>query len=158
MNERTYPSRVPEYGEYFRNLLANAAKLAATAYAKAMQLRADFNGRLRSSFRSFDILACPTTAEEAPVYDPEKAYEPDGPGRAGGVPIAWLRGGFTMPYDFSGYPTLSLPCGQSPEGMPLSLQLVGKPLAEARLLQVGQAYEDRDAMASAASICVISRG
>ena len=141
VHERTYPSREREYGAYFRNLLANAVKIPATGYAKAMQLRADFNGRLRSNFQSFDILACPTTAEEAPVYDPEKAYEPDGPQTVGGVPIAWFRGGFTMPYDFSGYPTLSLPCGQSPEGMPLSLQLVGKPLAEALVLQVGHVYE-----------------
>lgn len=140
-HDRTYPSRRSEYGEYFRNLLDKAVKVPAPAYAKAMQVRANFNGQLRSAFQRFDVLACPTTADEAPLYDPQKAYEPDTPQTIGGVPATWLRGGFTMPYDLRGYPALSLPSGQSPEGMPLSLQLVGKPLSEALLLQVGHAYE-----------------
>ena len=140
-HERTYPSRASDYGAYFRTLLDGAAKLPASAYGQAMEYRRNFNARLRTRFEAFDILLCPTTIAEAPVYDPNQAYEPNGPQTAGGVPLGWLQGELTFPYDFNGYPTLSLPCGQSPEGMPLSLQLVGKPLGEAQLLQAGYAYE-----------------
>ena len=48
---------------------------------------------------------------------------------------------FTVPFDYNGAPTLSVPCGINSEGLPLSLQLVGKPLAEPLLCQVGHAYE-----------------
>ena len=48
---------------------------------------------------------------------------------------------FTVPFDFNGAPTLTLPCGKSSEGLPLSLQLAGKPLGEPLLCPLGAAYE-----------------
>ena len=48
---------------------------------------------------------------------------------------------FTVPFDYNGAPTLSLPCGRSSEGLPLSLQLAGKPLGEPLLCRLGAAYE-----------------
>ena len=48
---------------------------------------------------------------------------------------------FTVPFDFNGAPTLTLPCGKSSEGLPLSLQLAGKPLGEPLLCRLGAAYE-----------------
>ncbi|MCH7745512.1 MAG: Asp-tRNA(Asn)/Glu-tRNA(Gln) amidotransferase GatCAB subunit A, partial [Chloroflexi bacterium] len=48
---------------------------------------------------------------------------------------------YTAPYDFSGVPTLSVPCGLNSEGLPLSLQFVGKHLTEQLLCRVGYAYE-----------------
>jgi amidase len=50
-------------------------------------------------------------------------------------------GHFTAPFDFSGQPTLSTPCGVTEDGLPLSLQLVGKHLHEGLLCRVGHAYE-----------------
>lgn len=47
----------------------------------------------------------------------------------------------TYPFNFSRNPTLSVPCGFDAEGMPLSLQLVGRHFEEALLCQVGHAYE-----------------
>ena len=48
---------------------------------------------------------------------------------------------FTIPFDFNGTPTLSVPSGFNQDGLPLSLQFVGHPLREPLLCQVGQAYE-----------------
>ena len=48
---------------------------------------------------------------------------------------------FTVPFDYNGAPTLPLPCGLSSEGLPLALQLAGKPLAEPLLCRLGAAYE-----------------
>ena len=53
--------------------------------------------------------------------------------------MARLR--FTAPYNFNGAPTLSVPCGLSHDGLPLSLQFVGKPLGEALLCRLGHAYD-----------------
>ena len=66
---------------------------------------------------------------------PEDLYGPMG----GEDDLLWGR--FTIPFDFNGAPTLSLPCGLNREGLPLSIQFVGKHLAEPMLCQVGQAYE-----------------
>jgi amidase len=53
--------------------------------------------------------------------------------------LKWGR--FTVPFDFNGAPTISLPCGLNGEGLPLSLQFVGKHLSEALLVRLGHAYE-----------------
>jgi amidase len=48
---------------------------------------------------------------------------------------------FTVPADFSGLPTISLPCGLNGDGLPLSLQFVGHHLSEQLLVQAGHAFE-----------------
>jgi len=49
---------------------------------------------------------------------------------------------FTVPTDFSGHPTLSFPCGATPVGLPVGMQLIGAPLQEARLLRAVQAFQE----------------
>lgn len=149
VHERTFPSRADDYGAGFRDFLEGGRKFTGRDYARAGFIRADFAGRIRAAFRGIDVLACPTMMAEAFIYDPDKAYA--GPVRsATGVPetidgapfpFVAVSGRFTTPYSLTGYPTLSLPCGASPDGMPLSLQLVGHPLAEGLLCRVGLAYE-----------------
>jgi len=48
---------------------------------------------------------------------------------------------FTAPFNLTGLPALSLPCGFSSDGLPIGLQIVGRPWAEAAVLRAGQAYE-----------------
>ena len=48
---------------------------------------------------------------------------------------------FTAPFDYSGVPTLSLPCGMTHDRLPLSLQLIGRHLSESLLIQAGYVYE-----------------
>ena len=48
---------------------------------------------------------------------------------------------YTRPYNISGSPAISLPCGFSAGGMPIGLQLAGKPFAETTVLQAAYAYE-----------------
>jgi aspartyl-tRNA(Asn)/glutamyl-tRNA(Gln) amidotransferase subunit A len=49
---------------------------------------------------------------------------------------------FTAPFNLTGLPALSLPCGFTREGLPIGLQIVARPWAEAALLRAGQAYEE----------------
>jgi amidase len=142
-HEATFPSRAGDYGDYFRQFLENGRRITGTAYAQANLLRTELRGTLRQAFRGFDVLACPTTGAEAVAYDPENAYGAADASTVAGVPASFVRDStrFIVPYDLTGYPTLSLPCGQSPDGLPLSLQLVGQPLSEGLLCRVGHAYE-----------------
>ena len=67
-----------------------------------------------------------------------KDFPPDAPlTPQGGIPL--LR--HTAPFDLTGSPTISVPCGFSREGAPISLQLVGRHDEEGLVMQAGYAYE-----------------
>jgi Asp-tRNA(Asn)/Glu-tRNA(Gln) amidotransferase A subunit family amidase len=96
-------------------------------------------------FHDIDILACPTLASESFRYDPNDAYGGIDAelGTLAGVPIEFFgrNGRFITIWDYNGYPTLSVPCGFSPDKIPLSLQLIASPLGEAQLCRAGFAFE-----------------
>jgi amidase len=130
----TFPSRRAEYGPTFRSFLDYAATLRAQDYAAAHEKRLVWSGQLRAMFEHVDLFACPSmfmTAMPADLLDPYGPFLPD---------IApSMR--FVAPFDFSGSPTLSIPCGFTDEGLPHSLQLVARHGAEPLLCRVGHAYE-----------------
>jgi amidase len=134
----TYPSRRDEYGPWFRGWLDLGADVAGADYARANNLRAACTGHLRSVFQHIDLLACP--AMEIPPFPvTDEGMYGDPPPVDQGF-HRWHR--FTVPFDFNGAPTLTVPCGVSSGGLPLALQLAGKHLCEPLLCQVGSAYED----------------
>jgi amidase len=149
IHEATFPSRDNDYGLGFRDFLEGGRKFTGRDYARANIIRAEIVGRIRQAFGPIDVLACPTMMAEPFIYDPDQAYA--GPIRSStGVPetldgapfpFVSVSGRFTTPHSLTGFPTLSLPCGVSPSGMPLSLQLIGHALAESLLCRVGHAYE-----------------
>jgi amidase len=132
----TYPARRDEYGPWFRDWLDLGASVSGADYARANNLRAACNGLLRTVWHPIDALACPSMPTPPFPVTPEGLY---GPMAREGFSMARLR--FTAPYDFNGAPTLSVPCGLSRDGLPLSLQCVGKHLGEALLCRIGYAYE-----------------
>ena len=134
-HEATYPSRREEYGPWFRDWLDQGAGVTGAAYARANSQRAACNGLLRRLFDSIDVLACPSM--------PTPPFPVTARGLSGalddGLDMSLLR--FTAPSDFNGAPTISVPCGLNGEGLPLSLQFIGKHLEEKLLCRIGHAYE-----------------
>ena len=131
----TYPARSDEYGPWFREWLARGHEFSAADYAQANNIRAACVGELRRTMQDVDLLACPGTARAAYPVDAALSYGPIPQDRD-----PWQTR-FTVPMDYAGLPTISLPCGLSDDGLPLSLQFVGHPLAEALLVRAGAAYE-----------------
>ncbi|MDE0940957.1 MAG: amidase [Alphaproteobacteria bacterium] len=131
----TYPARSDEYGPWFRGWLEQGHRHSAADYAQANNLRAACVGALRQTMAEVDVLACPSTARAAYPMTPEVAYGPVPKDRD-----PWQTR-FTVPMDYAGLPTISLPCGLSDDGLPLSLQFVGHALSEPLLVQAGTAYE-----------------
>ncbi len=130
----TYPSQRDAYGPWFRGWLDMGAKVTGAEYAKANNLRAACTGHLRRVFQEIDVLVCPSMSAPPHIVTPEilyGAYEPRHP--------KFQR--FTVPFNYNGAPTLSVPCGMNHEGLPLSIQFVGKHLTEPLLCRVGHAYE-----------------
>ena len=130
-----YPERRDDYGPWFRGWLDQGAEVTGAQYAAANNMRAECNGLIRQAFQDIDVLACPSTIGPAHPVTVAMNYGPMDDRRG----TAFQR--YTAPYDFNGAPTLSVPCGLSSDGLPLSLQIVGKHLSEAMLCQVGHAYE-----------------
>ena len=133
-HETTYPERRDDYGPWFKGWLDQGARVTGAEYARANNLRAACNGRLREAFADIDVLACPSMATPAPpAGDPFSSLADR--------PLEMQRLRFTAPFDFNGAPTLSLPCGINGEGLPMSLQIVGKHLREPVLCRIGHALE-----------------
>jgi len=131
----TYPSHRDDYGPWFRGWLDLGVSMNGIDYASANNVRATCNGLLRNVFENIDALACPSMTTPPGRVTPEELYGPMGAEDS----LTWGR--FTVPFDFSGSPTLSLPCGMNSDGLPLSLQFVGKHLDEPLLCRLGHAYE-----------------
>ena len=130
----TYPSRSDEYGPWFRGWLERGAAVSGPEYAAANKLRLACNGILAGVFDDIDVLVCPAMTTPASPVTPAELYGPMGEDD-------WDWGRFTIPFDFNGAPTITLPCGLDGDGLPLSIQVVGKHLSEPLLCRVGLAFE-----------------
>jgi amidase len=131
-----YPSRREEYGNYFREFLEIGASVTDAQYIDAMAARRNFSERYETVLATVDAMLCPAGGVTLPI--PADQY-------GGAETMAPLfdkvQMHFTIPDDFAGTPTLTLPCGQDKNGIPHAMQLVGKTLSEAALCRIGRAYE-----------------
>jgi amidase len=109
----------------------------AQALAAAERDRAAFRQRLLSFFETHDVLLCPTTA--VMPFDVALDYPAVVNGRAMRNYVEWLAP--TFPATLAGLPALAVPSGLSGDGLPIGLQIVGKPHHEEQLLAVGAAIE-----------------
>lgn len=133
-HERTYPARKSEYGERLSALLERGRRHTARDMVIALQTRREFNGRIARMFDDIDLFLVPGL----PVAGPSLEYMSS----LGEDPAAILSiGPFTAPFDVCGYPTITLPCGQSADGIPIGFQFVGRPFSEAALCSAGGAYQ-----------------
>lgn len=130
-----YPARAKDYGPFFLQWLELGATCSAADYVHAQNLRAACTGDLLATIRGVDLLACPSTPRAAYPVTPALSYGPIPPGRD-----PW-HARYTAPFNFSGLPTLSVPCGLSDEGLPLSIQFAAHALREDLLVRAGHAHE-----------------
>jgi aspartyl-tRNA(Asn)/glutamyl-tRNA(Gln) amidotransferase subunit A len=129
-------TRAEYYGADVRERMRQGLLVPAAAYLKAQRLRAVVMRDLEQTFRDVDALVTPTSPIPAPKLD-------SGPGEIG-APLGALRSTLrrlTQPFNLTGNPAVTVPCGFSRDGLPIGLQLVGRPFDEARLLNLAYAYE-----------------
>jgi len=87
----------------------------------------------------FDLLVTPTMTIEPPVAGEVLAAADAQPDMPPLTVLAMVA--FTVPYNLSGQPAISLPVYQSPSGLPVGVQLVGAPWGEAELIRVASQVE-----------------
>ena len=131
----TYPRHADRYGPALSRMLAGADALGAVDVARAVHARTVWSGRLRRLFDEIDVLLVPAAPGLTPSCEELDAMQGD----AGALMDRISR--YTMPFNVSGSPTLSIPCGFDCNGLPLGLQLVGPHLSEALLCRAGHAFQ-----------------
>ena len=111
-----------------RSSIEAGREVAATTYSRDQQLRSLLVRETRELLEHVDVLVSPTTPITAPTI------EADAPGSE----LARL----TMPYDLTGIPAISLPCGFTSGGLPIGLMIGGRHFDEATVCRVAHAFED----------------
>jgi aspartyl-tRNA(Asn)/glutamyl-tRNA(Gln) amidotransferase subunit A len=128
--------RIEQVSIEVRVYLELAKLLSAETYLAAQRYRTRLYEEMRAALATADVLALPTTLLPPP-RDGELAVR-IGTSDVGAIEaIARLTG----PFNLTGLPALSVPCGFTAEGLPVGLQLVGNPFAETRVLAAGHAYQ-----------------
>ena len=110
--------------------------ITAIDYLKAQQARSVFNHETRQLLTDVDLLLGPTEPVTAPSILAEKVQAGE---QTIGTTAALTQ--YTRPYNITGGPAISVPCGFSESGMPIGLQLAGKPFDELTVLRAAHAYE-----------------
>ena len=117
------------YGEVLRERIMAGGLVTASEYVQAQRIRMQICADVAEVMKTVDVLATPTTPKPATPF--KVAYDPE---------LAFPRTNMP-PFNLTGQPTLALPCGFSPAGLPLSLQLSGRAFEETTVLRLGHAYQ-----------------
>jgi aspartyl-tRNA(Asn)/glutamyl-tRNA(Gln) amidotransferase subunit A len=128
-HQKNLRERPDDYGEDVRQRLLTGELYPATAYVNAQRLRGVLRDAFLRTLAEVDLLLMPATPITAP---PIEGFGSD------------LRANLTRlttPINLVGLPSLALPCGFDGTGLPIGMQLVGRPFEEALVLRAGRAYE-----------------
>jgi aspartyl-tRNA(Asn)/glutamyl-tRNA(Gln) amidotransferase subunit A len=126
-------------GPVLRARLEAFSLFPAQDYVRALRVRSVIRGSIADLYRQRGLtaLVTPTTTATATKTDALTIAFPDGeePVHAGFTRL-------TMPFNTTGQPVLSIPCGFDRDGLPIGLQVIGRPYEELVLCQIGRALED----------------
>ena len=122
--------------EPVRQRLEAGLFISAAEYLRAQQARSIFDQQGRRLLDEVDLLAGPTEPVTAPEILASKVMAGE---QEVGVVGALTQ--YTRPYNINGFPAISVPCGFSDDGMPIGLQLAGRPFDEMTVLRAAHAYE-----------------
>ena len=126
--------RLQDYGHNNRIGLLTGSIFPAYAYQKAQKLRTMFRNQVHEALERYDVLVTPTASVAAQpiVEDPVRTSKEDA------MPMPYLQ---TRTFNLASAPAVSIPCGLSDEGLPIGLQIGGRPGADQTVLNVAYAYE-----------------
>jgi Asp-tRNA(Asn)/Glu-tRNA(Gln) amidotransferase A subunit family amidase len=113
-----YARHSDQYGPNISALIEEGLSVTAVDYAAALKFQSTYRQAARGLLQGFDALVTPATTTPAPA-SLETTGDP----------------AFNSPWSLAGLPTVALPCGLSPEGMPCALQLIGRWRGEGDLLK-----------------------
>ena len=130
-------NRPQDYSPQVRARLMRGLAVPASRYIDALRLRGELLQRFMSEvFNQVDVLHLPSLAIATPTL-----AETDVGGGARMDRILALLTRLQRPLNFLGLPSIALPCGETPSGMPVGMQLAGRPFAENVILHLAHAFQ-----------------
>jgi len=137
LHARNLDERAEDYGQDVRLSLLSGRLYRAVDYVLAQRVRSRLKRDLRESFERIDILFTPTVVIEPPAWG-AAAISLEG-GESHEVLETLVR--CLAPFNLSGYPAISIPAGTGDLGLPIAVQLVGRPFAERELFRAARDLE-----------------
>ena len=126
--ERDLRQRPEMFGESFRYRVLAGSLVRAEDYMQASRMRAELTRATLQAFASLDLIVLPTGEPARPL-----------------VPVPansmFTSQNLTTPFNLTGNPALAVPCGFNADGLPMSLQIVGRLFDETTVLRAGDAFE-----------------
>lgn len=137
-HRRWLTERPGDYEPGTRFMLQLGNLITAADYLRALQIRRQFKATMKDVFERNQLDALLTPTLSTPAITLAERFPPPKEGESR-IPIKWNS--HCMPFNFSGQPALSIPCGFTGDNLPVGLQIVGRPFDEPTVLRIGKAYE-----------------
>jgi aspartyl-tRNA(Asn)/glutamyl-tRNA(Gln) amidotransferase subunit A len=128
-HEKRLQEAPEKFGTSVRNRILEGAFLSAADYITAQRARTVLNRQIHANFSRVDIFATPTVPRPPEVFE---SMDPDEQN---------LRPSFTNPFNLTGLPAISVPCGFTQSELPVGLQIVAQPFQETTAFRVAYTYE-----------------
>jgi len=122
-------TRLGDFSERLRSRLMLGAFVTGVDYVQAVRRRRELRAELQAAMNGLDAVLTATQPTEAAKIDAVPKWD------------LFAAPNFTMPFNVAGYPAISVCSGFGAGGLPVSIQLVGKPFQEPGLLRIADAFE-----------------
>ncbi len=130
IHEKDMRSRLGDYGAFTQQRFLLGATLTAADLVQAFRARRELTDAVNGVLGHYDALLTASALAVAPTFD----AVPD-PAKSAIAPMQ------TIPFNVTGHPAMSVPTGKGALGLPVSLQIVGRPFDEATVFRIGRAIE-----------------
>jgi aspartyl-tRNA(Asn)/glutamyl-tRNA(Gln) amidotransferase subunit A len=135
-HQKTLRKMADLYGNEVRVLLEAGELTLATTYINAQRVRFAWKSSLQETMREIDVILTPTLPNTAMKVG--ELFSKIGSKEES---VFAVSSRFCAPFNMAGLPAASVPCGFAPNGLPIGLQIVGKPFDERTVLKVSHAFE-----------------
>ena len=122
-------TRLGDFSERVQRRLMLGALVSGVDYVQAARRRRELRAELQVAMADLDVVLCASQTGEAPKIDEVPAWD------------TFTAPSFTMPFNVTGYPAITICAGFGAGGLPVAIQLVGKPFQEAMVLRIADAFE-----------------
>ena len=122
-------TRLGDFGERVQRRLQMAALVSGVDYVQAVRRRRELRAELQAAMAGLDVVLTASQTAEAPKIDAVPLWD------------TFAAPSFTMPFNVAGYPAMTICAGFGAGGLPVAIQLVGKPFQEATVLRIADAFE-----------------
>ena len=126
--------RLRDFSRSNRTVLLTGSIMPAQAYYKVQKLREMLRQEMLAALSDCDVLILPTARRVAPPIDEDQPLTSK-------QTVRDLALVMTRPFNLAGTPAISINCGFNSQGLPIGLQIGGRPFDESTVLKVAHAYE-----------------